>query len=224
MGALALASCGSSAIKDYAEGKTASTGLEFKLASAIEGGFTFADYVTGEGDYYVVTGVGTCTDAYIVVPSTYNNVAVKAVGNQAFTSKNSPNLKGITLPNSIQAIGSLAFRNWDTSYEYIHANGIRCYGDGSATATLEETFVASQSTVYISTMAFFHGKPGASSKIWLPKSVQTIEASVFLDTSYTTILYEGSEADWAKINFTAGSFDGTTLSFQYNVAYPGIKA
>lgn len=220
---LTLASCGSSGNIDYTSGLTASEGLAYTLESEIEGGFSFADYVSGDEDYYVVTGVGTCTDEYIVVPSTYNGVAVKAVGDQAFTSKNSPNVKGITLPNSVEAVGSLAFRNWDTSYEYIHANGIRCYGDGSITATLEDVYVASQATEYIASMAFFHGKEGASTKLWLPKTVKTMDASVFLDTSYTGIQYEGSESDWNNITFTAGSFDAPELTIEYNVAYPGIS-
>ncbi len=224
LGATALTACGGqSKIVDYAEGKTPSEGLEFKLESEMEAGFSFGKYVEGEEDYYVVTGLGTCKDTYVVVPSTYKGVPVKAVGDQAFTDKNCPNVKGFTLPNSIQAIGSLAFRNWGGSYEYIHANGIRCYGDGSLTATLEEVYVASQQTEYLASMAFFHGKEGASSKVWLPKTLKTVDASVFLDTSYTTILYEGTEADWAKINFTAGEFDGTDLKIEYKVAYPGIK-
>lgn len=208
---------------DYAEGKTPSEGLDFKLASEIEGGFSFGDYVTGNEDYYVCTGIGSCKDTYVVVPSTYNGKAVKAVGDQAFTSKSAPGIKGITLPNSIEAIGSLAFRNWDGSYEYIHANGIRCYGDGSLTATQEDTYVASQSTVYLASMSFFHGKEGASTKLWLPKTVKQIGASVFLDTSYTKILYEGSAEDWAKIKFDTGEFDAT-LEFEYNVAFPGKAA
>lgn len=221
-GAAGCSSDSETSYKDYTEGMTPSAGLEYTLASKIEGGFSFADYVTGDEDYYVVTGIGTCTDQYVVVPSTYNGVPVKAVGDQAFTSKNSPNLKGITLPNSVQATGSLAFRNWDTSYEYIHANGIRCYGDGSITATKENVYVASQQTVFIATMAFFHGKKGASTTLWLPKTVKTIQASVFLDTSYTTIWYEGSEEDWNKIEFTSGSFDAPELTIEYNIAYPGI--
>lgn len=213
----------SAKLLDYAEGKKVSEGLAFKLASEIEGGFSFGDYVTGDEDYYVCTGIGTCTDAYVVVPSTYNGKSVKAIGDQAFTSKSAPGVKGITLPNSVEAIGSLAFRNWDTSYEYIHANGIRCYGDGSLTATQEDTYVASQSAVYLASMSFFHGKEGASTKLWLPKTVKTIGASVFLDTSYTTILYEGSAEDWNKITFESGEFDAQ-LQFEYNVAFPGKAA
>lgn len=209
---------------DYAEGLTPSKGLAFKLNSEIEGGFSFGKYVEGEEDYYVCTGVGTCEDEYIVVPSTYEGKPVKALGDQAFTSKSAPKMKGITLPNSVQAIGSLCFRNWDGSYEYIHANGIRGYGDGSVTATLEDTFVASQKTVYIASMAFFHGKEGASTKVWLPKTVQTIDASVFLDTSYKKVLFEGSEEDWKKITFSAGEFDGEGVEIEYNVAYPGIQS
>ena len=209
---LAASTSCSAKLLDYAEGKKASEGLAFKLASEIEGGFSFGDYVTGDEDYYVCTGIGTCTDAYIVVPSTYNGKAVKAIGDQAFTSKSAPGVKGITLPNSVEAIGSLAFRNWDTSYEYIHA-----------TATQEETYVASQSAVYLASMSFFHGKEGASTKLWLPKTVKTIGASVFLDTSYTTILYEGSAEDWNKITFESGEFDAQ-LQFEYNVAFPGKAA
>ena len=73
-------------------------------------------------------------------------------------------------------------------------------------------------------MAFFHGKEGASTKLWLPKTVQTIDASVFLDTSYKKVLFEGSEDEWKKITFSAGEFDGEGVEIEYNVAYPGIPS
>lgn len=70
-----------------------SIGLEFEL--------------NGDESSYSVTGLGTCTDANIIIPSTYNDLPVTSIGSKAFY--NCKSLKGIEIPDSVISIGDNAF-------------------------------------------------------------------------------------------------------------------
>ncbi len=70
-----------------------SEGLEFTLSN--------------DETYYSVTGIGTCTDTDIVIPSVYNKKSVTQIGSAAFY--NCKNMTSITIPSSVASIGSSAF-------------------------------------------------------------------------------------------------------------------
>lgn len=84
---------------DY--GTQPSEGLEYKLT----------------GNYYTVVGMGTCTDAKLVIPAEYEGKPVKAIGSTAFVSYNGatqtydPNttVTSIVLPEGIETIEDSAF-------------------------------------------------------------------------------------------------------------------
>ena len=71
----------------------ASSGLEYTLNS--------------DGSSYSVTGIGTCTDADIVIPKEIDGVPVTSIGDNAF--KNCANVVSIEIPNSITSIGDWSF-------------------------------------------------------------------------------------------------------------------
>ena len=75
-------------------GKPVSEGLEYKLSD--------------DGKYYIVAGIGTCTDKDIVIPEKYNNLPVKEIGQSAFRKETT--ITSITIPDSITNIGNLAFQ------------------------------------------------------------------------------------------------------------------
>lgn len=56
---------------------------------------------------YTVTGIGTCTDSYLVIPEKYNGSYVTSISAQAF--KNCTGLTNIVVPNSVTSIGYNAF-------------------------------------------------------------------------------------------------------------------
>ena len=70
-----------------------STGLEFTLAD--------------NGEYYILTGIGDCTDDYIVIPATYNGLSVCTVGETAFYGNE--NITAVYIPDGITGIGDGAF-------------------------------------------------------------------------------------------------------------------
>ena len=71
----------------------ASEGLEYSLNSDETG--------------YTVTGIGSCTDTEIVIPSKHNSKPVTSIGYQAFY--NCSGLTSVTIPNSVTSIGDSAF-------------------------------------------------------------------------------------------------------------------
>ena len=60
---------------------------------------------------YSVSGIGTCTDVNIVIPSVYNNLPVTRIGDMAFL--NCDSLTSITIPNSVTTIDWYAFLDCD---------------------------------------------------------------------------------------------------------------
>ena len=60
-----------------------------------------------DGTGYTVTGIGTCTDTEIIIPSEYNAKPVTSIGESAFY--NCRGLTSVTIGNSVMSIGDLAF-------------------------------------------------------------------------------------------------------------------
>ncbi len=69
-----------------------SVGLDFELSA--------------DGNYYIVTGIGTCTDAYIIVPAYIDDKPVQEIGEEAFANKE---ILGVHLPVTVTHIGDSAF-------------------------------------------------------------------------------------------------------------------
>ena len=59
------------------------------------------------GDFYTVTGRGSCSDRYIVIPEKYNNLPVREISGSAFAGDT--DIFRITLPATIEYIGDSAF-------------------------------------------------------------------------------------------------------------------
>ncbi|MBQ7353798.1 MAG: leucine-rich repeat domain-containing protein [Clostridia bacterium] len=79
--------------KDNYEGEGASQGLEFTLSE--------------DQSYYILSGVGTCTDLDIVIPEKYNGKPVKSIGYRAFYSCD--RIKSLEIPSGVESIGMGAF-------------------------------------------------------------------------------------------------------------------
>ena len=72
---------------------TVSEGLEFSL--------------NDDGVSYSVIGIGSCTDADLVIPSEYNGLPVTGIGEAAFEDCSTPT--SVTIPDSVTTIGEFAF-------------------------------------------------------------------------------------------------------------------
>ena len=90
-------------LKSYTVANRWSEGLKYTLSD--------------DETYYIVSGMGTCTDTDIVIPSRYESKPVKAIGNSAF--KNCTSFVSIFIPKSIIRIEDSAF-SYCTNLEIVN--------------------------------------------------------------------------------------------------------
>ena len=95
-------------------GELASDGLAYSLNS--------------DGNGYTVTGIGTCKDNDIYIPSVYNSKPVEKIGSYAF--KNCTGLTSVTIPNSVIYIGYDTFRGC-TGLTTVNWNATACKSAGA---------------------------------------------------------------------------------------------
>ena len=76
------------------------------------------EYYDKEGAY-VITGIGSCTDSVIRIPSTVEDVTVFCIAGEAF--KKCYQITSVTIPASITVIGIDAFKDCTslTSFTYL---------------------------------------------------------------------------------------------------------
>ena len=61
-----------------------------------------------DGSYYIVAGIGECTDTELVIPAEYKNKPVKEIKAEAF--KECADLTSVVIPDSVIEIGYSAFK------------------------------------------------------------------------------------------------------------------
>ncbi len=69
------------------------------------------EFTLGDGGYYIVSGMGTCKDTYLVIPNVYNGIPVTTIGDDAFDG--CKDLVSIIIPKGVIAIGVRAFQSCD---------------------------------------------------------------------------------------------------------------
>lgn len=75
------------------------------------------DYaLSNNGEYYTVIGYGTCTQAELTIPKTYENKPVYAIDKEAFL--NCTSIKSVVIPEGVTFIGEKAFKGC-TSLEMV---------------------------------------------------------------------------------------------------------
>ena len=100
---------------EYCSTKEPSVGLKYALNT--------------DGISYSVTGIGTCTDTEIAIPSTYNNLPVTTIGYQAFFGCR--NLKEIVIPDSVTSIDYEAFYNCISLKEVVVPDSVTSIGESA---------------------------------------------------------------------------------------------
>ena len=95
---------------------TGSQGLAYTLSS--------------DGTYYIVSGIGTCTDTEIVIPETYQGLPVREIGICAFdTKEHEIPIETVVIPDSVITIGRYAFRGNASLYSVTLGNAVQTIGD-----------------------------------------------------------------------------------------------
>ena len=157
-----------------------SEGLEYSLNS--------------DGNGYTVTGIGSCTDTEIVIPSKHNSKPVTSIGASAF--RDCTGLKSITIPDSVTSIGSSAFYNCNNLQD-IYITDIAAWCNISGLDKLM-SYGSSNKNLYINNEL--------ATSITIPNGVTVIPSSAFRGcTGLTSITIPSSVT-----SIGAGAFRGCT--------------
>ena len=210
--------------------ETASQGLLFLINS---GNALYSDNAT-----YSVTGIGTCTDTEIVIPSKYNGIPVTNIGYGAFRDRSS--ITSITIPDSVTSIEGYAFYNCSSLTNIVISDSVTCiegnaffgtayYNDASnweedvlylgnhlieARTTLSSEYAIKQGTKTIANRAF--SSCSDLSGIIIPDSVTSIGSAAFYNcTSLANITIPDSVMSIGGSVFTSTTYHNAF----YNTAY-----
>ena len=75
-----------------------------------------------DSESYSVSGMGTCTDKDVVIPSTYLGKPVTGIGSWAFNNRMS--MTSVKIPDSVTSIGEGAFHNCQSLTEITIPDGV----------------------------------------------------------------------------------------------------
>ena len=163
------------------EEKTPSEGLEFTL---------------NEDEHsYSVTGIGTCTDTDLIIPATYENLPVMAIGNSAFRECSS--LASVVIPDGVTTIGDEAFAGCYNLTSVVIGDNVTKIGYYAfAACSLTSIKVEDGNTAYKLIDGNLYAKDGTmliqyalgktATEFIIPDSVTTIGGSAFAGCSSLT--------------------------------------
>ena len=132
--------------------------------------------LSNDGTYYIVSGIGSCTDIELRIPPTYNGLPVKEIGDNAFYKNSS--FTSVILPNSILLIGMQAFWSCANLTSINFPSGITKIDDYSFSSCKNLTSIKLPNSItYIGCSAFSHCTNLTSIK--LPNSITYINDGAF---------------------------------------------
>ncbi len=189
-----------------------------------------------DGTYYIVTGIGRCTDTEIVIPATYKKLPVKEIGYRAFYVCDG--LTSIVIPDSVTSIGDYAFDNCYRLTSVVIPNSVTSIGEWAFYyCTGLTSVVIGDSVTSIGSLAFAYCSSLTS--IVIPDSVESIESRAFnsckgltsvvigngvksigievfsLCKKLTSIYYNGTESDWENIAIASENDNLTSATVYY---------
>lgn len=149
-----------------------------------------------DGTYYIVTGIGSCTDTDLQIPDEYNGKLVKGIADSAF--KDCDQIESVTLGNRVTTIGENAFEGCSG----ITSIDIPYYVKDIATnafegcSSLEEINVDEDNKNYSSTDGALTNKKetslllvpeGKTGSYEVPDGITTIEENAFKNSQVTEV-------------------------------------
>ena len=172
-----------------------------------------------DGNSYVVTGIGSCTDNIVVIPSTYNDLPVTSIGQYAF--EQCTNLTKVVICDNVTRIDAEAFEGCSNLTSAILGKGVTFIGESAFRECTSLTSInIPDGVTEIDEYAFCDCT--SLTTISIPVSVTWMGERVFLDcsgltsvtipdtipaiyewtfawcSSLTTINYTGTTAKWNK--------------------------
>ena len=168
--------------------------------------------LSGDSTYYTVSGIGTCTDTVIYIPSAYNGLPVKEIGESAFYGKKT--ITGVVLPDSITTISDSAFDGCTNLASINLPEGLTTIGEGAFNSVsiasivipvfgcgnLKSVTIGQGSTLDRIGHSVF-GLCSSLESIVIPSGVTRIGWEAFyLCRSLETIYYGGTQEGWNSIS------------------------
>jgi hypothetical protein len=150
--------------------------------------------VNSDGKTCTITGIGTCTDEDLKIPSVIDGYKVTAIGDKAFEyCIYSPSLTNVIIPDSVCKIGQQAFRSCTRLVGVTVGNGTTTIGS--------RAFVGCSSLTSIT----------------VGSNVSCIDFYAFEETrKLTDVYYRGSQSNWQAIDIRGGNERLTKAAIHYN--------
>ena len=167
-----------------------------KLTEELDGSEDLAYILSEDKSYYIVRGIGLCSDYDVIIPTTHKGLPVKEIAANAF--KDNEQIQSLTIQDNVETIGASAFYNCDnlTSVDL------------------------GESIVTIKTKAFY--SCDSLPQIIIPDSVLYTEEYLFgeCENLYVYIEAESVPLTWNKDwNYIKTSYSSTERYIYYYVIY-----
>lgn len=157
-------------------GSAISSGLEFEL--------------NDDQNSYSLTGIGTCSDTRIVIPSIYNDKPVNRISIRAFVEND--HLVEVVIPGSVESIGNSAFYSCTSLSKVVLQHGIKTidsFAFKNCSSLTEVSIPGSVESINVNAFAYCP----SLSKVILQYGTKAIGVGAFLEcSSLTDITIPGS--------------------------------
>ena len=170
--------------------------------------------ISADRTYYIVSGIGNCKDTDIVIPSTYNGLPVKEIGESAFRYCDS--LTSIVIPDSVTNIGSSSFSFCTSITSIVIGDNVTSIGSYAfRNCTSLTSIVNGNSVTSIGFYAFFNCE--SLTNVVISDSVTSIDSFAFTSCDSLIGIEVGADNRYYKsVDGNLYSKDGKIL-MQYAV-------
>lgn len=154
--------------------------------------------LSNDGLSYVVSGIGTCTDTSVVIPSVYNGKPVTKIGYGAFF--NCLYVRCVVIPNTIAGIGNSAFKGCIALKNVTIPDSVKHIEMGAFAGCSNLMHVVILGNITnIEATTFYNCKKLVS--IVIPSTVKRIGKLAFKKCKMlTTIYYKGTKQQWSNVS------------------------